>query len=227
MVLAMGLSPRTHRLRKIVLGYRLQEVATPLGWQVQARVDEGYLRMARWFTLFQASWGPAQICSLEHAAQAEVGGQVPGNIWGGHRALSMNCLRFTAGYDDTLLVWASKARRYPDSPQIWMSSAGVQRPMPAWTAFSVQLRLLLQLLACEPVDSIPLPALIAQLTASTKQLRAQHLLALRALDNCNSWSQLPSLIAEEQKLQDKCELEEWTTACLEIAEKHRAQCEAH
>lgn len=55
LALGLGTSPRTRRLREIVLFCQLQEVATPSGWQVQARVVGGQLRLARWFSLFRVS----------------------------------------------------------------------------------------------------------------------------------------------------------------------------
>ena len=53
LALGVGTSARTRRLREIVLYCQLHEVASPSGWQVQARVVGGQLHLARWFSLFR------------------------------------------------------------------------------------------------------------------------------------------------------------------------------
>lgn len=131
--------------------------------------------------------------------------------------------RFTTGWDDTLLTWADQARRQPNSAQVWTSSAGVQQPMPAWTALSEQQRLLLQVLAGLPADSVPLAALSAALVTKAKASHTQHLLAQHALQNCTSVWQQPQLSAEEQMLHVRWKLEDWAAACVQIAEKHSTQ----
>ena len=176
----IGASPRTRTLSRIHLDCQLCEVQTPSGWEVQALVTAGQIRLTWWlWKRFEVSLRGA--ASLSRLAVSPASRSAAQDFDPGKHELTM--ARFVDGWDDTLLAWADQAQASPDKALVWTSRRGLEQSMPAWRAVREDQRLLLQVLAGGQPERIPLAALSSALSGIALASGRQRVLIEHELNN--------------------------------------------